>query len=366
MNALTPNPLSPDLLGPIAALSARKADLANADERRRIDAFVTAHDDASLFHRPAWSLAVEHGCGQRAHYLVAEDREGRLAGLLPLSEIRSPLFGAALVSAGFAVGGGILAPSAAAAELLAESAWRLASEVGCPSLELRGGRVPAGFTPRDGVYAGFARDLPAEDEAILAAIPRKQRAEVRRAQGLGLDCTIGRSDTERLAHRLVYAESVRNLGTPVFPRRLFSAMLDAFGDDADILTISERGRPLASVLSFYFKGCVYPYWGGGTRQARAVRANELLYFELMRHAAARGCTRFDFGRSKLGTGAYAYKKNWGFEPQPLNYAVRTADGIPPREINPLDPKYRLQVALWRKLPLWLANRLGPPIARGLG
>jgi FemAB-related protein (PEP-CTERM system-associated) len=143
-------------------------------------------------------------------------------------------------------------------------------------------------------------------------------------------------------------------------------MLAAFSDDADILTVSRDGRPIASVFSFYFNGTVLPYWGGGTSEARSLRANELMYFELMRHASARGCTRFDFGRSKLGTGAYAFKKNWGFEPRPLVQAVRAADGAAPREINPLNPKYRLQVELWKKLPLWLANRLGPPIARGLG
>jgi lipid II:glycine glycyltransferase (peptidoglycan interpeptide bridge formation enzyme) len=116
------------------------------------------------------------------------------------------------------------------------------------------------------------------------------------------------------------------------------------------------------VLSLYFRGTVYPYWGGGTAEARGARANELMYYELMRHAAARGCTRFDFGRSKLGTGAFAFKKNWGFEPQPLAYAVHGAA----RDTNPLSAKYRLQVALWKKLPLALANRLGPAIARGLG
>ena len=155
---------------------------------------------------------------------------------------------------------------------------------------------------------------------------------------------------------------MRNLGAPVFPRRLFAAMLDAFGDDADILTIRAGGRPVASVLSLYHRGTVYPYWGGGTAEARALRANDLLYYELMRHAVRRGCTRFDFGRSKLGTGAFAFKKNWGFAPRPLVYAGRGNV----RDTNPLSPKYRLQVALWRKLPVWLANRLGPPIARGLG
>lgn len=348
---------------PVAGLAIRAVALDDAGDQTRIDSFVAAHGGAEPFHRPHWSLAVERGCGQRAHYLVAEAGSGALAGVLPLTEIRSPLFGAALVSAGFGVGGGILADDDAVAEALADAAWSLAEALGCPTLELRGGHLPDGWTRSEGVYAGFCKELPREDEAILLSIPRKQRAEVRRALGFGLDVTVGR-DTD--AHYRVYSESVRNLGTPVFPRALFEAALEAFGDDADILTVAKNGRPLASVLSLYFGGTVYPYWGGGTAEARRWRANELMYYELMRHAARRGCARFDFGRSKTDTGAFAFKKNWGFEPRPLVYAARTADGAAPREINPLSPKYRLQVAAWKKLPLWLANRLGPPIARGLG
>jgi FemAB-related protein (PEP-CTERM system-associated) len=329
---------------------------ATVDERDQVRAFVASHPDALLFHRPEWSDAVAEGCGQQAHLLLAEDEFGTLVGLLPLSEVRSPLFGAALVSTGFGIGGGVLGQGG---EALAEAAWRLAQERGCASVELRGGPVPAGWTRQEGIYASFARDLPGDDEAILKAIPRKQRAEVRRALGFGLEVSI---DRDLDAHYRAYSESVRNLGTPVFPRSLFSAFLAAFGDEADILTIRQGGRPIASVLSLYYRGTVYPYWGGGTAAARALRANDLLYYELMRHAVRRGCTRFDFGRSKLGTGAFAFKKNWGFEPRPLVYASRGEV----RETNPLNPKYRLKIALWQKLPLWLANRLGPPIARGLG
>jgi FemAB-related protein (PEP-CTERM system-associated) len=345
---------------PVAGLSVRAADLRDPQERSRINAFAASHGD--LFHRPQWSAAVEQGCGHKSHYLVAEAAGGSLAGLLPLSEVRSALFGSVLVSTGFGVGGGIVATSDEAAEALATAAWSLAERTRCPSVELRGGQVPLGWQRKDGVYAGFARDLPAGDEAILKAIPRKQRAEVRRALGLGLEVTVGAGASDRDAHYRVYSESVRNLGTPVFPRALFDAMLDLFGGDADILTVWKDGAPLASVLSFYFGGTVYPYWGGGTAAARPFRANDHMYFELMRHASARGCTRFDFGRSKLGTGAYAFKKNWGFEPQPLVYSFKGAN----RETNPLSRKYRLQVAVWKKLPLWLANRAGPFVARGLG
>ncbi|MBV8687896.1 MAG: FemAB family PEP-CTERM system-associated protein [Alphaproteobacteria bacterium] len=321
-----------------------------------IRAFIVAHPEATPFHLPEWSAGVERGCGARGHCLLAEDSRARIVGILPLTEVRSPLFGSAMVSAGFGVGGGVLGLGA---DALGEAAWSLARRRNCASVELRGGPAPMRWQRNEGVYAGFARALPADEEAVLAAIPRKQRAEVRRALGFGLDVAVGR-DLE--AHYRAYSESVRNLGTPVFPRALFAAMLEAFGEDADILTVSRGGEVLASVLSLYFRGTVYPYWGGGTREARPARANELMYYALMRHAVRRGCTRFDFGRSKLGTGAFAFKKNWGFEPQPLVYAVKGEA----RETNPLSPRYRLQVAAWKKLPLWLANRLGPPLARGLG
>lgn len=339
---------------PIAPVTVRTANPAEP----ALEAFVRAHPQATPFHLPQWSRAISAGTGQRAHMLVAE-RSAAIVGMLPLTELRSPLFGSALVSAGFGVDGGILAPDQTVAEALAAEAIVLARSLTCPSIELRGGAHPLGWPVNEGTYAGFARDLASDDDAILKAIPRKQRAEVRRALGFGLEVTVGRDPAP---HYRAYAESVRNLGTPVFSRALFEAVLDEFGDAADILTVSQGGKPLASVLSLYVNGTVCPYWGGGTREARASRANELMYYELMRHAAARGCTRFDFGRSKFGTGAFAFKKNWGFEPRPLAYA-RWGEV---REVHPLNPKYRLQIALWQRLPLWLANRLGPPIARGLG
>lgn len=352
-------------VAPIAALTVRTADLADPAERGRIDAFVAEHSHGTLFHRPQWTWAVERGCGQKAQYLVAE-RAGTLVGGLPLTHVRSPLFGNALVSAGFASGGGLLADGDSVAASLAEAAWSLATRYGCPTLELRGGPVPTGWSESGGVYANFDRRLPASEAALSASIPKRQRAEIKRALGFELETSAGVDAMHRDAHFRVYAESVRNLGTPVYPRRLFEAMLDAFRDEADIVTVWKDGRPLSSFLNFYFKGACLSYWGGGTMEARRWRANDLIYFDVMRRAAARGFTRADFGRSKVGTGAWLRKRIWGFAETPLVYAERTADGAERREINPLSPKYRFQVSAWQRLPLWLANRAGPLIARGLG
>ena len=337
----------------------READIADTHEAARIDSFVRATDGATPFHLTGWSRAVRRGCGQRSRYLVAERADGAIAGVLPLTAMRSPIAGRALVSVGFGVDGGVLGD---AVEPLTAGAWDLARRIGCPGVELRGGVAPAGWHVDDTTYLGFARGLAADDEAELLAIPRKQRAEVRRALGFDLDVATGSDAAMLREHYRVYAESVRNLGTPVFPARLFASVMAEL--DADILTVRHEGRAVASVLSLYMNGTVYPYWGGGTAAARGLRANDRMYFALMAHARARGCTRFDFGRSKAGTGAAAFKKNWGFDPEIRRYATRS-DG-PARTVNPLDPKYAAMVATWKRLPLWAATLAGPWIARGLG
>lgn len=344
---------------PLAApVGVREADLRDDRECARIDGFV-GQQAGSPFHLTAWSRAVERGCRQRARYLVAERANGSLAGVLPLTEMRSALFGRALVSAGFGVNGGVLGE---AVEELASAAWDLARRLGLLEVEFRGGPTPRGWGVESSTYLGFARALAADEALELKAIPRKQRAEVRRALEHDLHVTVGRDHAALAEHYRVYAESVRNLGTPVFPVGLFRAVMASI--DADVLTVHHQGRAVASVLSLYANGTVYPYWGGGTAEARTLRANDRMYFALMNHARARGCIRFDFGRSKVGTGAGAFKKNWGFDPVPLVYA-RRSDG-PARTVNPLDPKYRLMVAAWKRLPVPLAAMLGPLISRGLG
>jgi FemAB-related protein (PEP-CTERM system-associated) len=344
----------------------RLADLHDPGELRRIEAFVAAHPQGTAFHRPAWLLGVAEGARCKVHALVVE-REGGLAAVLPLHEIHSPVFGRLLASSGFAVDGGVLAECEPHA--LFAAAEELALRLSCTSIEMRGGPLPEGregWAIRRDSHCGFVAPMAADDEAQLLAIPRKQRAEVRKGLANDLTIEVGRAERDRAAHHAIYAESVRNLGTPVFPRALFDAVLDRFSEDADILTVRHHSAPIASVLSLYHRGTVMPYWGGGAAVARQLRGNDRMYFELMRHARARGCTTFDFGRSKTNSGAWHFKRNWGFEPEPLAYAIWTAPGEPVRDASPTSARHSARIALWRKLPLGIANRLGPVIARGLG
>jgi FemAB-related protein (PEP-CTERM system-associated) len=329
------------------------------------DAFVNAMPEGTFCHRAAWARVIQHAFGHRTFFIYAE-QDGAITGILPLAQVKTPLFGNTLISSPFCVYGGPLAADSDSAAALEAHAETLLRNTRAGAVELRDRQPMAadgGWVGRPDLYVTFRKSIEADHDRNLKGIPRKQRAMVRKGIQYGLTSVCHR-DTAVL-HR-VYAESVRNLGTPVFSRRYFDILLDAFGDAADVVTILDDGRPIASVMNFYFREEVLPYYGGGTAQARQRAGNDFMYWEVMRRAADRGYRLFDFGRSKIGTGAHAFKHNWGFTPAPLYYRYRLAPGAAIPDHNPLNPKYRLFIAAWKRLPLPVANLLGPHIVRGLG
>jgi FemAB-related protein (PEP-CTERM system-associated) len=329
----------------------------------RWDAYVEKAPAATFFHRAGWRRVIEKSFSHKTYYVYVE-KAGAVTGVLPLVHLKSRLFGSALVSIPFAVYGGPVADDPAAHDLLDAHALELANKLDVEYLEYRS-REPSrpDWACRDDLYFTFRRAIEVDPEKNLKAIPRKQRAVVRQSLEKGLEAVVEETADTVYA---VYAESVRNLGTPVFARKYFRNLKQEFGKDCELLAIRKDGKPVSGVLSFYFRDEVLPYYGGGTFDARKLGANDLMYWDLMRRAGQAGYRVFDFGRSKAGTGAFSFKKNWGFTPVPLHYEyrLRRIDGIP--DHNPLNPKYRLMIAAWKRLPLPVANTLGPFIVRNLG
>jgi FemAB-related protein (PEP-CTERM system-associated) len=308
---------------------------------------------------------IEQSFGQKTWFYYVE-QDGQIQGVLPLCEINSRLFGHALGAMQFCVYGGVAALSDAARAMLDDAADKLACELKVGHLEYRNMVAAHPGNPdwhTKDLYVTFRKAISADDDENMNAIPRKQRAMVRKGIKAGL---VGEIDDNVDRLFTAYASSVHRLGTPVFPKKYFALLKEEFGDDCEVRTIVLNGEIVASVLSFYWRDEVVPYYGGGMPIARDVAGNDFMYWNLMQFAAARGCRIFDFGRSKLGTGAYDFKKNWGFTAQPLPYEYRLYESRELPDNNPLNPKYQLFIKMWKKLPLPLANFIGPHIVRNLG
>lgn len=334
----------------------------------RWDAFVEAHPNGTFFHRWGWRRVMREAFDHEVVYLQAVGEDGALRGVLPLAHVRSRLFGSSLCSLPFAVYGGVLAQDDAAQQALLAEARHQARVRRVDHLELRHRQPQCPGWPLQGLYVTFRREIGATEADRFGSIPRKQRAMVRKGLKQGLVSVIDTDGSWGLGrfHEL-YADNQHRHGTPALPRSCFELMREVFGPAVEVLTVEDpSGQAVSSVLSFYFRDEVLPYYAGDRPVARQLAANDFKYWELMRHAAQRGVRVFDFGRSKRGTGSYDFKCHWGFEPQPLHYEFDLIQREAVPQHNPSNPRYRLLIQAWRRLPRAVVDRLGPHLVRSLG
>ncbi|HEX6794069.1 MAG TPA: FemAB family XrtA/PEP-CTERM system-associated protein [Casimicrobiaceae bacterium] len=332
-------------------------------DEARWERFVEGCESATFFHRIGWREILESVFRHRCHYLLAT-RADQVCGVLPLAEVKTRLFGHALVSLPFCVYGGPAADDADTEQALVAAAVELAETLGVDHLELRNRATKCAGWPRQDLYVTFRKPISADSDANLLAIPRKQRAMVRKGIARNL-----RSEIDETPGRFfdLYADNVHRHGTPPLSRRYFAALLGTFGNSCRILTVcTPDGRAVSSVLSFHFRDEVLPYYAGDTPDARALAANDFKYWELMRRSGEAGVRWFDYGRSKRDSGSYDFKRNWGFEPSPLSYEYRLLKRSHVPQNNPANARYSTLIAVWRRLPRPLVNAIGPMIVRGLG
>ena len=330
----------------------------------RLDDFARAHGEP--FHLSAWGDATRKALGHEEIRLFAEE-DGEVTGLVPLTDRRSRLFGRALISVGFSVGGGVVATTQAAREALAEAARGEGVARGADFVELRGGAAPPGWTLKRETYARFGLDVLPDRDRQLLAVPKKKRADIRKGIAALADGALtARATRDTDQFWSAYAVAQRDHGTPVLPNALLRVLADGFGEACEIGEVHGTNGLLGAVFCFTHAKTLYLYHAAVSPAAKALRAGDALYWWMIDRARAKGLSRVDFGRSKTGTGPYAYKTYWGMTPEPLTYAYALLSGGDVPDVNPNNPRYAAMTSAWRRLPLGVANRLGPPVYRHLG
>jgi FemAB-related protein (PEP-CTERM system-associated) len=327
------------------------------------NAFVSDASDASVYHLYEWRRVIQSVFGHQSEYFAARDRNGRIHGVLPVVRLRSALFGDFMASMPYFNYGGAAAETSSLRDALIDAAARCADEAGVSHLELRHDAPVRPQWPARTDKVAMYLPLPSTPEALSKQLGSKLRSQIKRPSKEGAVCASG--GVELLDEfYAVFARNMRDLGTPVYPRRWFAAILAAFPELTRLFVVRHRNVSTAAAFVIGHRRRLEIPWASSLREANSIGVNMLLYWSVLEYACGRYET-FDFGRSTVDAGAYRFKQQWGAQPHQLHWHYWLRDGGEPPMLNPANPKYRLAVAAWRRLPLAVANRLGPLLVRNL-
>ena len=372
-------------------------------DKGRWDSYVLNHPKGTFFHLMGWKAVVAKTFHHKSHYLIAESNgdtatsqqlnkpgtnpsnssnptnptspinpgdprnsnnpSNPIVGILPLFSVKSFLFCKSLVSLPFAAYGGVLADNQEVANRLLDRAKEITCAEGLDYLELRNRDGAIENLPSKELYVFFRREIFDDLESNMMAIPRKSRRMVRQGEKADLSFEFGHEELIPSFYQ-IFAKSYHRLGSPVFSVRLFKNLLGEFKEQANILLIKDReGKPISGVFTFYYRDEVLPYFAGSLSEYRDLAPNDYMYWQLMKDGHEKGYKWFDFGRSKVDTGSYDFKRHWGFEPEPLayQYFLNRIKDIP--NISPANPKYQKKIEMWQKMPFWLTKIIGPRVVK---
>jgi len=321
---------------------------------------------AAIEHDPAWLTVLHEAMGHQPFALVSRD-DARITGYLPLAFVSTRLFGRFLVSLPYLNLAGPIADDPATTSALIDRAANLADELDADHLELRlaGSAIDhsrLGASRDDKVR--MLLDLPADPQSLWQSVGSKARNQIRKAESFGPTIRFGGAELVDDFYR-VFSVNMRDLGTPVYPRKLFAAILSTFRGQAELAVVHIGSQPAAVALLLHeLTSRTQVPSASALRELNHTNVNMWMYHQLLLRAVEHGARVFDFGRSSVDSGTYRFKKQWGAQPHPTVWQYYVRRGAPDA-LRPDNPRYRHRIAAWQKLPVWLANTLGPRIVCGI-
>lgn len=348
---------------PQADAVAARCRPATEQDRAAWQGFVEQHPGGHFNHR--WDIAELSATffKHRFRPWIAEDDQQQVVGVLPIIHMNSPLFGNFASSMPWFNYGGPLAQSEAVAEALIATAAEALLADGAGHLECRETCKRERWQRREDKVS-MLLPLTTDSEALWQSFPSKLRSQIRRAQREPHSIRSGGIELLDDWYR-VFAHNMRDLGTPVYSKHWFQALLSAFPQQASLHVVYLDQRPVSAGFLINDKQVMQIPWASTLKQFNHLSVNMLLYWHLLQYSIEQGCHWFDFGRSTRDAGTYRFKKQWGAQELPhfWHYVLPEGETLP--AINPDNPKYRFMIAVWQRLPVWLSRIIGPPVIRGI-
>ncbi len=316
------------------------------------------------YHLAGWRRVIEEAFGHPTYYVAVKGQDGTVQGMVPLVLLASRGFGRFLVSLPFVNYGGLIADSQEGRSLLEAFTIDQAKALNADHVELRHQEATNTSWVSSERKVSMRLPLPTSYEQLVKEFPSKLRSQVRRAQKEGMLARVGGRECLDEFYA-VFSRCMRDLGTPVYAKGFFAKILEIFPKEARICVVSHGKTPVAAGFLYGFRSALEIPWAASDKRFNKLAPNMLLYGTVLDYACQQGFQVFDFGRSTPDSGTYRFKEQWGAQPKQLHWYYWMKDGRQLPQLNPENPKYALAIHLWQKLPVAVANLLGPHIVKHL-
>lgn len=312
---------------------------------------------------PAWQEAIETAFDHKSMWVGAFDNDQRLQGVIGITVIDSPLFGRYGVSTPFLNYGGVVSVYRDVHDAIFHFLPTILAEFRLAHIEIRS-LEPDLWPVVSTKKVGMIRELPASLDVLDSDLGAKVRAQCKKAQEWNPDIRCGGVELLPDFYR-VFSENMRDLGTPVYSKRWFQAILNHPDIDAHLVVVYRHHKAISAGFLVRHGDLMEIPWASTLRSANQLNANMAMYRYILDFSVTSGCRYFDFGRSTEGAGTYQFKRQWGAEPMQHYWYTILPTGMSPPALNPDNPKMKLLIALWKRLPVAIANVIGPWVIKGL-
>ncbi|GAB3001888.1 FemAB family PEP-CTERM system-associated protein [Psychrosphaera aestuarii] len=337
------------------------------DEFAAWDKYVSDHPLSSLYHKSDWLSLIEASFGQKAYYFIAKNTDDTIVGVLPIINLDSWLFGNYMVSMPYFNYGSVLADSVAVENQLISAAIEAAQQNKVSHIQFRAIESAESLLktmPVSTQKVNMILDLPETPELLGKAIGSKRRSQIKRPIREGVSHKFGGVELLEDFYE-VFCLNMRDLGTPVYSKTFFKAILETFPDNSLLCVVYWQGKPVSTGFLMHYKDRMEIPWASTVRYANRISVNMYLYWQILSYAIENDFKQFDFGRSTVDAGTYKFKKQWGAEPLQCYWYHWVPEGGEVPNLSPSSAKFDLAIKVWQKLPLWVTKMIGPPIVRNL-
>jgi FemAB-related protein (PEP-CTERM system-associated) len=343
------------------------------EELNSINLSADLKNQAFLYHTNLWQQFISKSFSfnqKQQCFIIAKDQEtNEIKTILPITKIKSKIFGNRILSTGFQEYGGVIGDQSYFPKML--KFLKNKYQKNFQFLEIKGS-INQNNTPSEKIlikkvnYQRFILQLK-DEKTVWDNIQKSKRKAIKKSKK---ECTCRELTINDLNQFYnLYLQNMRSFGTPPYNKQYFYnffKMIQSQGH-GKIYGSFKDNKLISALLGFNYNNTVHITTAISNPKYKAFRPSDLMHWYFINWSIKNNYTSFDFGRVRTDSGQFEYKRKWGAQLSELpSFYFLLKDEQIPKLLDPSNKKYQLIIKIWQHLPLNVTKLVGMRLRKELG